>query len=273
MAEMQRVIDGEVVQAYYGAGQWPWETYVNQLAIDRKDVSLVPGIGAAKRNDLIEAGFDDVQAIAASAVESLTEIRGIGEKMASKLITSANALVLERPIPRGKAPELPKSKNQVFLDLEGTDSRIGAEGLDVVNYLIGGVIRGPFDQAEYKAFFAETLSDEEKVLREFLEWAASLEDPVFYHWHNYERTHLVKMSNFYGIDGTLQSEVTSRLVDLQAITTAAFAFPTYGEGLKDIAKCLDFRWRHADVSALSSVVLYLGYVASGAQTRRPNLRS
>ena len=41
------------------------------------------------------------------------------------------------------------------------------------------------------------------------------------------------------------------------------AFPCYGRGLKDIAKCLGFAWRQEDVNALTSMVLYLQYVRFG----------
>ena len=55
------------------------------------------------------------------------------------------------------------------------------------------------------------------------------------------------------------------MVDLSPITTRAFAFPTYGESLKDVAKALGFNWRHQDVSVLTSVVLYLTYIKSGGK--------
>jgi len=39
-----------------------------------------------------------------------------------------------------------------------------------------------------------------------------------------------------------------------------FAFTTYSNGLKDIAKHMDYPWRHADVDALESIVLDFQYV-------------
>ena len=85
---------------------------------------------------------------------------------------------------------------------------------------------------------------------------------MFYHWHHYERTHLTKMTQHYGLPETITTSVMERLVDLSPIVTKSFAFPAFGEGLKDIAKALGFTWRQDDVDALISVTLYLQYVES-----------
>ena len=79
------------------------------------------------------------------------------------------------------------------------------------------------------------------------------------------------MASSHGLAPDLVSQVLDRLVDLSPITTAAFAFPTYGESLKDIAKYLGFSWRQEDVSGQSSMILYQDYVESGGkddQTRQ-----
>ena len=66
----------------------------------------------------------------------------------------------------------------------------------MVNYLIGCLVRNSSTPARFEPFFAPTFKDEEKVVREFFDWASNLNDPVFYHWHHYERTHL---TNYYGL--------------------------------------------------------------------------
>ena len=47
---------------------------------------------------------------------------------------------------------------------------------------------------------------------------------------------------------------------MHKVATDSVAFPTYGNGLKQIAVYLDFRWRHKDVSATESIAMYLDYV-------------
>ncbi len=43
------------------------------------------------------------------------------------------------------------------------------------------------------------------------------------------------------------------------LSTKAFAFPTYTDGLKDVAAFLGFRWRHDDMNALDAIAYYLKY--------------
>ncbi len=151
----------------------------------------------------------------------------------------------------------------MFFDLEGAAPGLDPEGIGLVNYLIGHVIRSPGQPAIYEPFFASNFEQEGLILGEFFQWAGSLEDARFYHWHNYEKTHLTRMASSHGLEPTLVSQVLDRLVDLSPITTGAFAFPTYGESLKDIAKCLGFSWRQEEVSGQSSMALYQEYVESG----------
>jgi uncharacterized protein len=49
------------------------------------------------------------------------------------------------------------------------------------------------------------------------------------------------------------------MVDLHRMATKAFAFPTYTNGLKDIASFLGFKWRHGDINALDAIAYYLKY--------------
>ena len=87
----------------------------------------------------------------------------------------------------------------MFFDLEGAD--LGAEGewLNVVNYLIGSIVRSSSQQATFDPFFASTFYEEEWVLLWFFDWAFQLDDPVSYHRHYYERTDLTKMTNHYAL--------------------------------------------------------------------------
>ena len=50
--EMHQIMAGAALEPVYGAGRWPWETHVNRLATEANDVSLIPGVGAAKRQPL-----------------------------------------------------------------------------------------------------------------------------------------------------------------------------------------------------------------------------
>lgn len=263
LSDMRDIAAGAVVEPCYGAGIWPWKSLANQMAIDRNDVSLLSGIGLAKRQDLVLAGFSLVDEVAEAQESTLTEIKGIGSKTAKNLITAAQAMVQDCVIRRAPTSEILRGRTEVFFDFEGTDPQLGAEGLEVTNYLIGTVWRTANGPHQYRPFFAPTCMDEKANLNDFLEWAHSLNDPVFYHWRPHEKTHLNKMGTFYELEPVRLEWVTNRMVDVSPHVTNSFAFPCYGQGLKDIAKSLGFRWRQDDVDGLGTVVLYLRFVESG----------
>ena len=57
-----------------------------------QDISSVEGVGPKTKGLLEEAGLDSIEKIAASSVEELTKIKGIGEKTAEKILKSAKGL-------------------------------------------------------------------------------------------------------------------------------------------------------------------------------------
>lgn len=260
--EMRSIIDGKHVESSYGAGRWPWEQYVDKLTVEANDVSLLPGVGASTRENMIAFGYRTVADVAAANVESLVEIPRIGASTAGKLMDWATAITEHKPVRRQGGPKLPHAETQVFFDFEGTDPGSGEGGLDVTNYLIGALLRQGGEGTKFVPFFADSPDDEKSNTLAFLEWASSLPDAKFFHWHHYEPTHLKKMAEFYRLPEDLVGEVSGRFVDLSPIATRSFAFPAYGEGLKPVARCLGFSWRQDDVTALTSVALYLDYVRS-----------
>lgn len=74
-------------QAEAKAAQVPQEAKEEAVSLD--DLS---GVGEKTRKALIEAGFSDLKAIAGAGPEALTEVKGIGEVKAKKLIAEAKKL-------------------------------------------------------------------------------------------------------------------------------------------------------------------------------------
>lgn len=265
IGSIRDVLSGAPVAPIFGTGKWPWESYVDQLAVKAGDISLIPGVGPARRSALADAGFRTIDEVARATEDVLVAAKGVGYPTAFSIRTAAQALVAGKPVPRTELKAFPKKATEVFLDLEGTDPRIGVDGLEVVNYLIGALVRTPQSSPLYVPFFAPTFDEEESNFRKFFAWTNRLDDPVFYHWHHYERTHLNKMSMFYELPEALVSRLFDNMVDISPIATGAYAFPAYGQGLKAIAKSLGFEWRQGDIGALVSVARYLQYVSSGGK--------
>ncbi|MDP7260729.1 MAG: TM0106 family RecB-like putative nuclease, partial [archaeon] len=114
---------------------------------------------------------------------------------------------------------------------------------------------------KYISFLAETPDDEEKIFRDFLKYLDSKEDYILYHWNTYEVTALKKLFEKYQVDGT---KILKRMVDLYRVSHKSIVFPLYSYSLKAIAKFLKpDSWRHEDVDAMQSIVLYKEFVDTG----------
>ncbi|AMM40833.1 RecB family nuclease [Candidatus Desulfofervidus auxilii] len=246
------------VSPTYGACEWPWENYNNEEAIRRRDISLVSGIGPSFKQKLINAGISTINDLAKTQIENLVKIKGIGRKTAEKFSFNSKALVSGECICLGMC-EFPEKRTEIFLDLEGTGEQVGDEELIAIDYLIGVLTRKD-EKAEYTPFIAYELNKEGEMFRQFVEWLLKQDDFIIYHWHHYERTHLKRLAERYGLTDKIRKVIFGNMRDLYRDAISCFAFPTYGNGLKEVASYMGYKWRHPDVNALESIALYFQYV-------------
>jgi uncharacterized protein len=76
------------------------------------------------------------------------------------------------------------------------------------------------------------------------------------------------MINHYELPYETRELILQQLVDIRPIITQVFAFPTYTDGLKEIARYLGFEWQQKDVNALTSIVLYQEYLAGNKKSKQ-----
>ena len=253
MERAGRIRGGWMPPAIYGNGAPPWSNHCNETAIRNDDVSLIPGVGPSMRARMADAGFGTVRAVTSSTAAGLQQIRGVGKKTSSNYLKAARAINGGECVRKGGQIDLPDHSTEIFLDLEGLSGVFDGVMSD---YLIGALVRRDGAEA-YHPFVAERKREDE-MLGQFLDFMDRQEDYIIYHWHHYERTHLRSMMERHGMGAhhILEPDV---MIDLFPMATGAFAFPTYTNSIKDIAKWLGFRWRHDDVGATSAIRLYLKY--------------
>ena len=236
-----------------------WSNHCNEVAIRNNDVSLIPGIGPAMRDGLAGIGLRTVRDVYESSEDVLLSVKGVGAKTASDMMASARAITENRLVRKGGSVDLPVRSTEVFFDLEGYAGP-GVSG----DYLIGALVRKGGSEG-FHAFIAEGRR-EDIMFGDFLEFAGGLDDPVMYHWGHYERASIRRMAGLHGDELGEGLETARRLlgggilVDLLPIVSGAFAFPTYGNSIKDIARWMGFSWRHDNVGATSSTELYEAYI-------------
>ena len=263
--DIREIFDGREVSPTYGSCDWPWETYCNQEAIRRRDISVTPGVGPSRKEKLSTAGITSVSDLATTKTSDLAGIRGIGDRTASRLIDNATAIVKGAHIKLGDVV-FPAVSTEIFLDLEGTGEQVGEEELVAIDYLIGVLVRHGGEE-RYIPFLARTLDGESKMFQDFLEWLARQHDYVIYHWHYYEKTHLRRLAERHGMPDHMHGRLFGRLRDLYKDAVSCFAFPTYGQGLKPIASYMGFSWRHEDVDAMTSMAYFFQYLQDPEDNR------
>ena len=261
------ILQGGPISPTHGSCDYPWASYCNKKAVETNDISLVAGISLKTKNMLVDNKFNTVEDLARANIQDLTGIKGIGNKTAKKYVTTAKAIQAKTHIITDKGMiDFPERKVEIFLDLEGIDPTTAADGIPQIDYLIGILVR--VDSKEnYISFTAKEAKEdaEKKMLLEFLEFIKKQNDYVIYHYAPYEKTHLTTMMKKYEIDEATKKTVLDYLIDVHKVARNSVAFPTYGNGLKQIAPYLGFSWRHKDVSATESISMYLDYVGNSEE--------
>ena len=259
IGDTRKILQGESVSPTYNSCGFPWKSYCDKKAIEVKDISLVDGLGQSKKSKLYHK-YKTVEDISNAKISDLTAIDGIANKTAQKYVNSAKAIHsgTHSIIDKNKI-EFPQRKVEIFLDLEGIDPTSVEGEFEQIDYMIGILVREN-NVEKYTAFTAMDTKHEKEMLLEFLEFLKNQEDYVIYHYHNYEKSHMTKMMEKYEIDNATQNLLLNNLIDIHKVATDSVVFPTYGNGLKQIAPYLGFKWRQKDVSATESIAMYFDYV-------------
>ena len=145
------------------------------------------------------------------------------------------------------SPELKIAGTPVYLDVEGLPDRD-------FYYLIGVRI-GPGEAAAQHSLWADTVKDERTIWNRMLGILATVENPVLIHYGSYETVFLRRMCERYGepLQGSKAAGAIRASVNLLSVTFARVYFPTFSNGLKEIAGLLGFRWSDPAAAGLQSI--------------------
>ncbi len=145
------------------------------------------------------------------------------------------------------SPELKIAGTPVYLDVEGLPDRD-------FYYLIGVRI-GKGEAAVQHSLWADTVEDERTIWNALLGILATVENPVLIHYGSYETVFLRRMSERYGepLKGSVVAGAIQAPLNLLAVTFARVYFPTFSNGLKEIAGYLGFRWSASAATGLQSI--------------------
>jgi predicted RecB family nuclease len=145
------------------------------------------------------------------------------------------------------SPSLPKAGTKVYLDIEGIPDRD-------LYYLIGAAVEAG-ESVIYHSFWADEEANQEDIFLRFAELVGSLpNDCVVLHYGSYEPTAFKKMQERVQPERRAMIQaVVAKLVNVLSVVHRHVYFPTYSNGLKDIAKLVGHEWTDATGSGIQSI--------------------
>ncbi len=142
-------------------------------------------------------------------------------------------------------PDIPRKPVQVFVDAEGSE-----DGGFV--YLLGVlVVEGESQKTHY--FWADGPDQEAEAFDGFLDLLDGGEDFVLFHYGSYERRLLRRMRKVVKRTKLVDRLLANAVNVLAAIHSNVY-FPTFSNGLKDVARYLGCTWTDENSSGLQSLV-------------------
>jgi len=218
-----------------------------QKAIEADDLSLLAGMSAKERQKLRSKGIFTVTQFSYT-FRPRRRPRRLRDKR-EKYHHALKALAIrEQKIHIVGSPELKIEGTPVYLDIEGLPDRD-------FYYLIGLRI-GHGDTAVQHSLWADTVADEGKIWREFLAILETVEKPVLIHYGSYETEFLKRMCACHGVPGEApapQAKAIPAAVNLLSGIFGQVYFPTFSNGLKEIAGHLGFGWTEAAATGLQTI--------------------
>lgn len=225
-----------------------FKTRCRQIAVEKDELSLLSGLNEKERKKQHSKGIFTV-----TQLSYTYRPRRRPKRLAAKPDNYSHALralaIREHKIHIAGSPKLNITGTPVYLDVEGVPDRD-------FYYLIGLRIKSG-DAYVQHSFWANDESEEKVMWAAFLQALAQIENPQLVHYGSYETTFLKQMKERYGnsvVGAAVLDQLIKESINVLSVIYAQIYFPTYSNGLKEIAPYLGFQWSESDASGLTSLI-------------------
>jgi predicted RecB family nuclease len=227
--------------------QCEFQRRCRQRALEKDDLSLLSGMRENERRQLCNKGIFTTTQLSYT-FRPRRRRRRLSSKR-EKFHHSLRALAIrENKIHAVDLEELKLKGTLVYLDVEGLPDRN-------FYYLIG-VRVGTGPGAVQYGLWANDVRAEAQIWHEFLDVLSTIPDPQLVYYGSYEKIFLNRMRNRYGgpNEGSAAAIAIDQALNLLSFLFARVYFPTFSNGLKDIARYFGFRWQGSPVTGLEAIV-------------------
>jgi predicted RecB family nuclease len=223
-----------------------FQTRCRALSHEKDDLSLLSSFTAKERTQQHEKGIFTVTQLSYTF-------------RPRRRITSPRA----KSNPALRAMAIRKNKIHVIgtpvMNLLGTPVYFDVEGIPDRDfyYLIGLRYRSEGGEYVHHSFWANDPAEERTMWERCLRKLASIEKPQLIHYGKYEAQFLKRMIDRYSNDLDHPENVDQLLItalNLVSVIHSSVYFPTYSNGLKEVANYLGFKWFQPAMSGLLSIM-------------------
>jgi predicted RecB family nuclease len=218
-----------------------------KIAEEQDDLSLLSNLSSKERAKLNNKGIFTVRQLSYTF-----RVRRKPQHLALSPDKYSHALralaIREQKIHVLGAPKLEVAGTRIFMDVEGIPDR-------EFQYLVGLRIRNAGACVQH-SFWADVSSDEKTIAAALIETLSQYENAQLVYYGSYEKSFLRKLAKRYPelFDGRSPLDsITARSTNLLQVIYAQIYFPTYSNGLKEIAGYLGFCWSRNNPTALDSI--------------------
>ena len=225
-----------------------FQSRCHQRALEKDDLSLLPGMTEKERKKLHAKGIFTTTQLSYTYRPRRSSKHGGGRPVRYHHSLKALSLRLGKIHLLGSAP----------LMISGTPVYVDVEGLPEAEfyYLVGIRIQTVTGTIE-KSFWADVLTDEQRMWNAFLKELFDIKAPQLLHYGGYEKVFFKRMIERYGFPArtpqVIQTAVLSSLNVLSAMYGKAY-FPTFANGLKQVAGLLGAKWRTPSARGADSIM-------------------
>jgi len=225
-----------------------FQAHCRQRALEKDDLSLLSGMTAKEKQKQHRKGIFSV-----TQLSYTFRGRRKPKRFAAKPEKYSHALralaLREHKIHIAGQPALTLKGTPVYLDVEGVPDRD-------FYYLIG-LRYTSGDASLHASFWANDMAEEQEMWAACLQALAQIDRPQLIHYGSYETLFLKRMKERYPDvveQPAFLDQLIKEAVNIVSVSYAQIYFPTYSNGLKEIAHYLGFHWSESDASGLHTLM-------------------
>ncbi len=229
----------------------PWRDVCIPIAKNKHDISLIYGLSRPAHYQLNDLGIKTLEDFEKIDDELLANLNGVGETSIKKWKEQANTIITNKE--KITKISIQETHEQICLDIESNENG--------TVYLIGLLRNNKFVHFLSK-------NDEEKIIKDFVEYMEGIDNYVIYHYGTIEKTTFRHLFEKYKINGEVAKKIIDQMVDLLQIVRKNTILPLSYYNLKEVAKYFGFSWRASDAGGGNSMVWYDEWVKGNKELLR-----